>query len=146
MKFSVFLTEQILAILFFALTAAVCVQLFVGSSNMSDDSGDLNYALMVAQNGAEAFKASHGDMEQTANILDDDNSYNADSDSGSIVISYDKNWLVCDSDDAKYQMLIKEESSPADDLFTATITVQTSTPKDASSAIFKLPVVAREVQ
>ena len=54
-KNSLFLMELILSILFFTLTAAVCLQLFVKAHVLSQDTINLNHAVTQAQNFAEIF-------------------------------------------------------------------------------------------
>jgi len=64
-----FLIELLFGLLIFALTAAVCLQIFVGSHRISNESNRLNHAVVMAQNGAECFKASGGDLRDTAMLI-----------------------------------------------------------------------------
>lgn len=50
---SMFLMEIIIAILFFSLVSAVCLRLFTGARQMSQDTGNLHRAVNQAQNAAE---------------------------------------------------------------------------------------------
>ncbi len=52
-KASLFLMELIMSILFFSLSAAVCVQLFVKSHALSQQSLKLNYAVIASESLAE---------------------------------------------------------------------------------------------
>ena len=63
------LTELLIALLFFSLSAAVCLQLFVASHLQNIAAEDLSRATIEAQNIAECFKASNGNMELTAELL-----------------------------------------------------------------------------
>lgn len=54
-KSSLFLMELILAILFFALSSAVCIQLFVKSHILENTSTEENHALLLCQNLSEIF-------------------------------------------------------------------------------------------
>lgn len=54
-KASLFLMEFIITILFFSLTAAVCVRIYVSSHLLSSQSVDCNHACMWAENVAELF-------------------------------------------------------------------------------------------
>lgn len=55
-KSSLFLMEMIVAILFFALSAAICVQLFVRSQQLNEDSTNLIAATNLSRNIAETYK------------------------------------------------------------------------------------------
>ena len=55
---SLFLMELILAILFFSVASAVCVQIFVKSHLISRQSEELSQAVTLCTNSAEAFAAS----------------------------------------------------------------------------------------
>lgn len=67
-----FLIELLIGLLVFSLTAAICLQIFVGAHQISSESNALNIAVIKAQNGAESFKASGGDLEETAKLLGGD--------------------------------------------------------------------------
>lgn len=64
------LMEQLIMVLVFALTAAMCVGLFVKSNQTSHDTQFRDGAVLVAQNGAEAVKSCAGDLEETARVLE----------------------------------------------------------------------------
>lgn len=59
-KAGLFLIELIIAIAFFAVASAICVQLFVKAYLISARSSDISVASGIAQNEAEAFKADSG--------------------------------------------------------------------------------------
>ena len=69
-KASLFLMELIMSILFFSLSAAVCVQLFVESHTLSNESLRLNYAVITSESMAEAFYNTNGDLAALKGILD----------------------------------------------------------------------------
>ena len=64
-----FLIELILAILIFAVASAICLQIFVTSHQIAGNSSQLNHAVIAVQNGAECFKASGGNLQETAGLL-----------------------------------------------------------------------------
>lgn len=64
-----FLIELIIVILFFALSAAVCMKLFVFAYTMTEYSSEISHAAAAAQNTAECFKAAEGDIVKTAELL-----------------------------------------------------------------------------
>lgn len=85
-----FLIELILSIFFFIIAAAIVMQLFVKSHFISEDTINVNYALLYTQNIAEIFLASDGDfdgVEQTFSpeILAEDNGTTA-------ILYFDKDW------------------------------------------------------
>ena len=77
-KSGLFLMELILSILFFSLASAVCVQLFVKSHLISQQSVDLNSAVERCQNVAEAFYGTNGNIDEMMLLFD--NSYQNSSD------------------------------------------------------------------
>jgi hypothetical protein len=64
------LMEQLIMVLVFALTAAMCVGMFMKANQTSRDTQFRDGAVLVAQNGAEALKNSSGDLEEAARILE----------------------------------------------------------------------------
>lgn len=65
---NLFLLELILAILFFAIASAVCVQLFVKSHLLSKNTTALNAAINQASSAGEAFKSGDSMDESYAAI------------------------------------------------------------------------------
>ena len=63
------LMEQIIMILVFALTAAVCLQAFVYSNNLSEEGDRKNQAASHAQEVVETCKMLSGDLEQVQQRL-----------------------------------------------------------------------------
>jgi len=61
--------EQLVVILVFAICAAACVRIFVGSYLMAGNSRDLKNALQLAETMIECYKATSGDLEQVGEIL-----------------------------------------------------------------------------
>jgi len=64
-----FLIELMLGIMIFAVAAAICLKIFVTANQISDGSTELNRAVIAAQSTAECFKASGGDLSETAKLL-----------------------------------------------------------------------------
>lgn len=141
MKSTLILLEQILAILVFAITAAVCVQLFVGAHLASRANSELNYALLAAQNGAEAYKAAEGDWQLTADLLDHQAKPTVAD--GKIKVAYDKAWQPCPVADAVYLLELSPLHSDIAGLSRARIAVyQAANP--VGKAIYELQVTTRE--
>lgn len=63
---SLVLMEQLVMILVFALAAAFCLQAFAGADQISRETGLRDSAVLLAQNTAEALKASAGDTDAAA--------------------------------------------------------------------------------
>lgn len=69
-KSSLFLLELTIAIVFFALAAVICIQLFVKAHVLSRETSELNMAVIQAQSVAEAYKSVHGDSGSLKHVLD----------------------------------------------------------------------------
>lgn len=89
-KATLFLMELIIAICFFAITSAVCVQVFVKAHIVSEKTTDLNHAIAQTQSMAEAFMACGGDKDALLKLfptaLDDGNR---------LKVYYDEGWQPC---------------------------------------------------
>lgn len=83
--------ELIIAILFFSLASAVCIQLFVKSHLISKDTVNRNNAILQAQNLAEAWLAADGNPKQTAALLE----HEILSEDGfdALFLLFDKDWV-----------------------------------------------------
>ena len=56
-------------LLVFSISAAVCLQVFSGANRISEESKTLDAAVLHAQNAAEYWKSTHGDLEETASLM-----------------------------------------------------------------------------
>ncbi|MBP5453505.1 MAG: hypothetical protein J6Y09_02690 [Lachnospiraceae bacterium] len=65
-KSALFLMELIIVIFFFALTSAVCLQVFVKAHLVAKETKGLNYAVLWADNASECFY-EFGDDEEKIN-------------------------------------------------------------------------------
>lgn len=83
--------ELLLALLFFALSAAICLQLFVTAQKTGQDSRNLTRAVMAAQNAAECWKAAEGDPAEAAGLLE------ARLAGAVLTADFDESWAGCDS-------------------------------------------------
>lgn len=59
-KTSLFLIELIIVILFFSITSAICIQIFVKSHTLSNKSINSNHAQLLIQNVTEVFYSENG--------------------------------------------------------------------------------------
>lgn len=110
---SLFLLELIIAIAFFSVASAFCVQFFVKSHQIEQQSYDLNHAVNAATSVAEQFRST--DMKPT-------------------VLYYNKDWVICDSNEAIYSLEMDIESSNS--LLNAQITVKAN-----NSILYELNVL-----
>lgn len=106
-KSGLFLMELIVVILFFALSSAVCVQLFVRAHLISIKSSDLTMAVTKAQTAAECFKSSDGTEDALSSLL------GARRDGGALVVDYDGRWEQTAPGDAVYRMVVEVGSRGA---------------------------------
>ncbi|MGN0402003.1 MAG: hypothetical protein ACI4HQ_07045 [Acetatifactor sp.] len=88
-KSSMFLMELIIAILFFSLASAVCIQLFAKSHIISNETVNQNYAISQAQNLAEIWYAAEGDLNQASLLLQEGS---VSEDGSSLILTFDEDW------------------------------------------------------
>ena len=68
-KTSLLLMEQLVMVLVFALTAALCLHVFVMADRISRETAQRDKAVLIAQNAAEILKATSGDAVYAEQIL-----------------------------------------------------------------------------
>lgn len=111
-KTSLFLMELIIAILFFALSSAVCIRLFVKSHDISNHARSLTSSAMWCENVVEIFRATEGNSQHIVNILqENDHAYveyqSVDSSESTITLYFDSNWNLLQSmDDLEHSKYI----------------------------------------
>lgn len=129
---SLFLMELILAILFFSLTSAVCVQFFVKSHLLSQESKVLSRAVNECSNIAETYDSSDS-IGNTLSLLKADYPDLLEVDAGlSAVIYYDDTFSPCGKDAAVYTL--RTQFSEEDTMLKADIRVTDS----KNSVIYEL--------
>lgn len=92
-----FLLEQLIVIAIFAICAAACVKIFVYAYITTNEAKDMSNALLVAESGAECYKAVGGDAVQVADILGGEAQAN-----GVITVYYNNEWQPCAEEAAAY--------------------------------------------
>ncbi len=118
-KSTLFLMELIIAILFFSLASTICIQLFAKSHLLSKQTVNENHAVIQAQNLAECFLATEGDMTKLRELFPAAASEHAEN---TLVLLFDKNWRTCDAANACYAAQLI--SHPKENgLITANITI-----------------------
>ena len=94
---SLFLLELLIAILFFSLSAAVCVRIFVKSYTLELESADLNYAVHASTSIAEILYHHETPVEYLKDTYP-----LADFDKNSICIYYDTDWQPSNIENSAY--------------------------------------------
>lgn len=87
-----FLIELMVCILFFSITAGICIRFFVKSHQMSQDAKDLYQAQQEAASMAEVLEK---DVDSLNNIC----------------VYYDKEWKQCDKKEKVYSLEVTEEKN-----------------------------------
>ena len=99
---TLFLMELILMTLVFALATAVCLRVFVFADLTSENSRNLSNAALQAQSVAECWKASGGDLQQTAHLL------SARPDGQTLRLLWDQDWQEVDSGKWRFLLILTE--------------------------------------
>lgn len=111
---SLFLIELIIAILFFSLGSAVCVQAFVKAHTLTAQAQDLSFASSTVSSAASVVKYTDGDLEGIQTYFPE-----AFADGEDIAVCYDEAFAPCGADDAAYTLRIHTDDG--DGLRTASI-------------------------
>ena len=91
---SLFLMEMIIAILFFSLASAVCIQLFAKSHLLSTQTVNQNHAVIQAQNLAESYLSLEGDISAMQNLF----SPSEQIDENTLRLAFDSSWNLCSAE------------------------------------------------
>lgn len=136
-KSSLFLLELIIVIFFFAISGAVCVQLYAKAHVLSTSTRDLNVSITKVAGVAEIVKSSPENPDLA--LLSAFNGWTADGQK--LQIGYNKSWEVCPLENAVYLMTIDWEKSGQ--MVSAVITMEKKRGQDAlaKDLIYSLDVV-----
>lgn len=128
-KSALFLMELILAIFFFSLASAVCIQLFVKAHLIGASTTNKNHSILWAQNIAEVYTGTGADFNATVSAL------NATPVSDrSFCLYFDSDWNPASPESAAFIASVTTQS--IDNMSTAKITLT-----DASNdTIYQLSV------
>lgn len=129
---SLFLMEIMLAVLFFSIAGALCLQMFAKSHQMSDDTVNLSMAANHVQNTAELLKHAASPSQET----ETDNFFpgrileqypHADNTSDYVAVYFDQDWNHCTREQGVFCMEItplpKTENTEDSHLFCCTLSV-----------------------
>ncbi len=101
-KSGLFLMELIIVILFFSISAAICMKVFSTAKIKSDYSRDISSASFVAQSCADSFKAYNGDALKISSAM------NGKESKDGVVVYFDSDWCATDSKSkSKYVLTLK---------------------------------------
>ena len=87
---SLAMMEQLVMLLVFALSAALCLQAFVKSDQLSRTSEARDHAVVLCQSAAEVIRSTKGDFRRAAELLGSDQL----ADEHSFMIMYDTDWNI----------------------------------------------------
>lgn len=110
-----FLIELILSIFFFIIAAAVVMQLFVKSHFISEDTININHALLYTQNISEIFLAANGDFDAVAQTFHPEDLWTSEYGSGA-TLYFDNDW--------------QRQTTPTDAAYTITLNYNKITDSD----------------
>ena len=125
---SLFLLELILAVLFFSVASALCIQIFTKAHLMSQDARDLNFAVNEISSMAEQISAGtlHSDTAASSDDTASDPSTQMPDDSlQDAAAYYDSGYASCEKADAVYVLTVHYE--PENTLLKAHISMDTVT-------------------
>lgn len=131
-KSSLFLIELILAIAFFSLASAVCVQLFVKSHLLSKEAAQLNTGVNLVTSAAEIFRQSYGDMDAVTDFMPE---LEAPNSKDFYTAYYNEEGLPCTKSDASYILTLTPERT--EDMAFAVIKILL---KENNNSVYELPV------
>ena len=123
---SLFLLELILAVLFFSVASALCIQIFTKAHLMSQDARDLNFAVNEVSSMAEQISADtlHPDTAASSDNTASDPSTQISNDAWQDDTAYyDSSYASCEKADAVYVLTVHYE--PEDTLLKAHISMDT---------------------
>lgn len=88
-KSSLFLMELVIVILFFSLSSAVCIQLFVKAHSIDKQTVEMNHSVIWIQNLSESFRAYDGNFISVKNLYSDSDVSTSDSE---LILLFDNKW------------------------------------------------------
>lgn len=112
-KASLFLMEIMISILFFSITATVCIQLFVKAHTLNNKTEDLAHASVIAQNLSECYL--NGNPSDSRSMYQQMSSYlpaHTETDSR-VSVFYNSSWEPCSSESASFSALLEFSSDTA---------------------------------
>lgn len=137
-KAPLLLMEQMIMLLVFAFAAALCLQAFVKSDNISRRSENRDRALQEAQIAAEVIRHTKGDFKQAAELLGGSR-YEEDS----LQLVYDRDWNPA-QDTMRYHLGIVLQDSGVPGLGKAQIWVRDESAEEQEAELLRFDVMWQE--
>ena len=132
------LMEQLCMLLVFALSAALCLQIYVFSAQLSRRSEARGQAVTQVQNAAESIKYCKGDAAQYPALL------GGEGDEQRWIICYDESWEKTSPEQASYRIIVDAVDSGLDTLGQCEITALTKENDELFSIVVSWQEVAHE--
>lgn len=88
---TLFLMEMIMAVFFFAVTSAICAQVFAKAHSVSIHTTELNEAIVHAESMAEIFRSGEGTTDVPSELF------------------YDAHWKDCSKEASAYKLILRQE-------------------------------------
>lgn len=122
-KTSLFLMELIIVILFFSISAVVCVQLFVNAYSTNESTKMTAQGTVIVQNMAEQFLGCDGDLDAVRGLYGAGSSLRGGDSEAMVSVGFDEAW--------------NEVSADASPVYIASISVadETGTPYAGDNAV-----------
>lgn len=137
-KAPLLLMEQMIMLLVFAFAAALCLQAFVKSDNISRRSEARDRALQEAQSAAEVIRHAKGDLEQAAELLGVERYTET-----SLMLDYDRDWNPA-RDAMRYSLIIVLQDSGVPGLGKAQIRVWDESAQEQEAELLRFDVMWQE--
>lgn len=109
-KSSLFLMELIIVVLFFALTSAVCLQVFVKAHSLEQDTKNINHAVMWGDNLSEIFYEYNDNQDKIISTVAPGYNFVKNSDGSARVLLDDDYALTEVSEEATFTVDFKTYS------------------------------------
>ena len=128
---NLFLLELMIAILLFCLAATICVQVFVKSHTIQEESTELNRAVLASASVAEILRS-----QDTSYPVFPEEFSPEQIDANTFCMYFDETWAPASSSDARYTLLLDMQQE--DTMLVGAITVYRNT--HADTPIYTLTV------
>ena len=137
-KAPLMLMEQMIMLLVFAFAAALCLQAFVKSDNISRRSENRDRALQEAQSAAEVIRHTKGDLAQAAGLLGVE-WYEEDG----LLLAYDGDWNHSQNP-TRYHLGVSLQDSGVPGLGKAQIWVRDESAEEQEAELVRFDVMWQE--
>ena len=139
--------EQMVMLLVFALSAALCLQAFVKSDEMSKGMEARDRAMTLCQSTAEALQSTKGDFSWVESQLCAEGSATAGHTEDALLILYDEDWKdpSASGKTLRYELRAAQMDSGVPGMGKAAVWVKDMAVEDADDDLFRIEVAWQEV-